>query len=70
VLNPEHAADNVSWFGYPMPIKGTEAAFAELAANDPAIEISTEDLEHGQQFRELTPAGKLAWDRIWTEVKA
>jgi spermidine/putrescine transport system substrate-binding protein len=70
MLNPEHAAENVSWFGYPMPIKGTEAAFAELAANDPAIEITTEDLENGQQFRELPPAGKLAWDRLWTEVKA
>lgn len=70
MLDPEHASENVSWFGYPMPIKGTEAAFAELAANDPAIQITTEQLENGQQFRELDAAGKVAWDRVWTEVKA
>ena len=40
-----------------------------LAADDPAIQITTEDLANGEQFRELPPAGKVAWDRVWTEVK-
>ncbi|HTE62897.1 MAG TPA: spermidine/putrescine ABC transporter substrate-binding protein, partial [Solirubrobacteraceae bacterium] len=70
MLDPEIASENVSWFGYPMPIKGTEAAFAELAAGDPAIQITTDQLAHGQQFRELSQDGKKAWDRLWTEVKA
>jgi spermidine/putrescine transport system substrate-binding protein len=70
ILDPEVASENVSWFGYPMPIKGTEAAFAELAADDPAIQVTTEQLANGQQFRELTPDGKKSWDRLWTEVKA
>jgi spermidine/putrescine transport system substrate-binding protein len=70
MLDPENAADNVSWFGYPMPIKGTEDAFAELAANDPQIEITTDQLAKGQQYRELGQDDKIAWDRIWTEVKA
>jgi spermidine/putrescine transport system substrate-binding protein len=70
MLDPEHAAENVSWFGYPMPIKGTEDAFAELAADDPAIQITTDQLADGQQFRELSPEDKKAWDRVWTEVKA
>jgi len=70
MLDPEHAAQNVSWFGYPMPIKGTEEAFAKLASEDPAIQITTDDLENGQQFRELARPDKAAWDRIWTEVKA
>ena len=69
MLDPEIASENISWFGYPMPIKGTEAAFAELAADDPAIQITTEELANGQQFRELPPEGKVAWDRVWTEVK-
>jgi spermidine/putrescine transport system substrate-binding protein len=70
MLDPENAAANVSWFGYPMPIKGTEDAFAELASDDPAIEITTDDLAKGAQFRELDKDAKKAWDRIWTEVKA
>jgi spermidine/putrescine transport system substrate-binding protein len=70
ILDPEIASQNVSWFGYPMPIEGTEPAFAELAADDPAIQITTDQLANGQQFRELEAGGKKAWDRVWTEVKA
>jgi spermidine/putrescine transport system substrate-binding protein len=70
MLDPEHASTNVAYFGYPMPIKGAEAAFAELAKDDPAIEVSTDDLAHGSQFKELAPAERKAWDRLWTEVKA
>ena len=70
ILDPEIASENVSWFGYPMPIKGTEPAFAELAADDPAIQITTEQLANGAQFRELNVDGKKEWDRVWTEVKA
>ena len=59
-----------SYFGYPMPVKGSEDAFAELASNDPAIEVSIEDLEKGAQFRDLPVAEKRLWDRVWTEFKA
>ena len=31
ILDPEHASQNIAWFGYPMPIEGSEAAFAKLA---------------------------------------
>jgi spermidine/putrescine transport system substrate-binding protein len=70
MLDPEHAAQNVTYIGYPMPLDGAEEAFAKLAKDDPAIEVTTDDLANGSQFKELTPAGKKAWDRVWTEVKA
>jgi spermidine/putrescine transport system substrate-binding protein len=70
ILEPEHAARNIAYFGYPMPVRGAEAAFAEIASHDPAIEVTVEDLEKGSQFRELPPAEKRRWDRVWTEVKA
>jgi spermidine/putrescine transport system substrate-binding protein len=70
ILDPEHASTNIAYFGYPMPVKGSEAAFAKLAKEDPAIEVSVEDLEQGSQFKELPPEGRKAWDRVWTEVKA
>lgn len=70
MLNGDHAAQNVSYIGYPMPLDGAEDAFAKLVKDDAAIEVTTDDLENGSQFKELTPAGKKAWDRVWTEVKA
>jgi spermidine/putrescine-binding protein len=70
MLNAEHAAQNVTYIGYPMPLDGAEDAFAKLVKDDPSIEITTDDLENGSQFKELTPAAKKAWDRVWTEVKA
>jgi spermidine/putrescine transport system substrate-binding protein len=70
MLDAENASKNIAYFGYPMPVKGSEDAFSELVKDDPSIEVSTEDLENGSQFEELTPAGRKAWDRVWTEVKA
>ena len=70
MLEPENAAQNVAYFGYPMAVEGAEEAFAELAQDDPAINITTEDLERGQQFEYLTGDDRILWDRTWTEVKA
>ncbi len=71
MLDPENASENVSWFGYPMPIKGTEAAFAELASDDPAIQITTDAARQRRAVpRARRPQDKKAWDRVWTEVKA
>jgi spermidine/putrescine transport system substrate-binding protein len=70
MLDAEHASTNIAYFGYPMPVEGSEDAFSELVKDDPSIEVSTEDLENGSQFEELTPDGRKAWDRVWTEVKA
>ena len=50
--------------------RAPRTAFAELAADDPAIEVSVDDLESGSQFKELSVVERKAWDRVWTEVKA
>jgi len=70
IMEAAHAAQNVTYIGYPMPYDGAEDAFAKLVKDDPSIEITTDDLENGSQFKELTPAAKKEWDRVWTEVKA
>jgi spermidine/putrescine transport system substrate-binding protein len=70
MLDPENAARNVAYFGYPMPNEGAVDAFAELAQDDPAITVTTEDLEAGDQFDPMTGERRRAWDRVWTEVKA
>jgi spermidine/putrescine transport system substrate-binding protein len=70
MLDPENAAQNVEWMGYPMPYEGgpTEA-FQGLVKDDPEINITVEDLEHGQQFRNLAGDGRLEWDEVWTEFR-
>jgi spermidine/putrescine transport system substrate-binding protein len=70
MLDPENAAQNVAYFGYPMAVTGAEDAFAKIAKDDPAVNITVDDLTHGQQFAYLTGKDKALWERTWTEVKA
>jgi spermidine/putrescine transport system substrate-binding protein len=70
ILRPENAARNIEYMGYPMPYTGPDETFAGLVEDDPAINVTVEDLENGQQFENLGPQGRRAWDRAWTEIKA
>jgi spermidine/putrescine transport system substrate-binding protein len=70
MLEPENAARNIEYMGYPMPYTGPDETFAGLVKDDPAINVSIEDLESGQQFENLGPDGRRLWDRTWTEIKA
>jgi spermidine/putrescine transport system substrate-binding protein len=70
MLDPENASQNVSYFGYPMAITGAEDAFAKIAKEDPAVQITLDDVTNGQQFAYLTGEDKALWERAWTEVKA
>jgi spermidine/putrescine transport system substrate-binding protein len=70
MLDPQNAAQNVAYFGYPMAVKGAEDAFAKIAQEDPAVQITLDDVQNGQQYAYLTGEDKALWDRAWTEVKA
>jgi spermidine/putrescine transport system substrate-binding protein len=70
MLEPENAAANTEWIGYPMPYRtGAQEAFAGLVKDDPSIEVTVADLENGKQFVNLEGEGRQLWDRTWTEVK-
>lgn len=70
MLDPENAARNVEWIGYPMPYDGAPTeAFQGLVKDDPEINVTTDDLENGQQFENLKGEGRLAWDEVWTEFR-
>jgi len=70
MLEAENAAQNVEWIGYPMPYDGAPTeAFQGLVKEDPEINITVEDLEQGQQFRNLAGDGRLEWDEAWTEFR-
>jgi spermidine/putrescine transport system substrate-binding protein len=70
MLQPEHAAQNVEWIGYPMPYNGAATeAFQGLVKDDPEINVTVEDLEQGQQYENLKGEGRLAWDKVWTEFR-
>jgi spermidine/putrescine transport system substrate-binding protein len=70
ILDPENAAKNIEYMGYPMPYTGPDETFAGLVKDDPSINVSVEDLESGQQFENLGAEGRRLWDRTWTEIKA
>jgi spermidine/putrescine transport system substrate-binding protein len=70
ILEPENAARNIEYMGYPMPYKGPDAKFAELVKDDPSINVTVDDLENGQQFKNINAAGRRTWDEAWTEIKA
>jgi len=70
MMDPENAAQNIAYFGYPMAIKGSEDAFAKIAKDDPAVQITLDDITNGQQYAYLTGEDKALWEGTWTEVKA
>ena len=71
LLEPENAAKNVAWIGYPMPYEGgATESFEGLVKDDPSINVTVDDLENGEQFENLGRENRRAWDRTWTEVKA
>ena len=70
MLDPEHAAQNVEWIGYPMPYNGAATeAFEGLVADDPEINVTTEDLKNGQEFKNLGVDGRELWDEVWTDFR-
>ena len=70
ILEPENASKNIEYMGYPMPYTGPDETFAGLVKDDPAIDVTVDDLENGQQYANLGAAGRRAWDQAWTEIKA
>jgi hypothetical protein len=70
ILEPGNLERNVAYFGYPMPYDGAKQPFAELVKDDPTINVTTDDLENGQQYRNLGRDGTRLWDETWTDFKA
>ena len=71
LLEPENASANIEYMGYPMPYKGPDETFADLVKDDPAIDVTVDDLDERAAVREprRAPAGP-RWDQAWTEIKA
>jgi len=63
-----HAAENVGWLGYPMPETDALTAFGKIVAEYPALNVTTEMLTHGVQFKYLGQAGLQLWTEDWTKV--
>jgi spermidine/putrescine transport system substrate-binding protein len=71
LLEPEHAAQNVAWNGYPMPCEGGTQEFAKLVADEPSIDVDLEKLASaGMEYRLDDPDARREWTTLFTEVKA
>ncbi len=71
ILEPENAARNVNWNGYPQPVEGGSQAFAKLAKEEPSIDVDLEALETSAlEYRLDDPEARQLWTETFTEVKA
>ncbi|MDP9228713.1 MAG: spermidine/putrescine ABC transporter substrate-binding protein [Actinomycetota bacterium] len=70
ILEPDNAAQNVSWNGYPQPCEGGRQEFAKLVKAEPSIDVNLEDLANGQEYRLDNPDARQLWTETFTEVKA
>jgi spermidine/putrescine transport system substrate-binding protein len=71
IIDPDNAARNVRWNGYPQPVEGGRQQFAELAKEEPAIDVDLEALENSRlEYRLEDPEARRLWTDIFTEVKA
>lgn len=71
LIEPENAAQNVNWNGYPQPVEGGRQAFAALVEEEPSIDVDLEALgDGGLEYRLDDPDDRALWTQVWTEVKA
>lgn len=71
ILEPENAAANVAWNGYPMPYAGAREEFAKLVKEEPSIDVDLDALgDGGMEYRLDNADDRALWTQIWTEVKA
>jgi len=71
VIQPDNAAQNVMWNGYPQPVDGGKQAFASLVKDEPSIDVNLEALgDGGMEYRLDNPDDRALWNQVWTEVKA
>ncbi len=70
MLEPENAARNVNWNGYPQPVEGGRQAFAKLAKEEPSIDVNLDELANGEEYRLDDPDARQLWTTTFTEVKA
>ena len=71
MLRPENASQNVMWNGYPQPCAGGREAFADLAKEEPSIDVDLDSLgDGGLEYRLSEADDRRLWTDVWTEVKA
>ncbi|MFF5289846.1 polyamine ABC transporter substrate-binding protein [Paractinoplanes globisporus] len=70
MLRPENAIKNIEYIGYPMPIKGTEQAYAKLVEPVPESVVTVDDLAKAINFHNGTAEETQARDAAYTEIKA
>ena len=72
ILDPENAVAEHRVHRLPDAVsRAPSEAFAELVKDDPAIDVTVDDLENGAAVRELSGVeGQRPGTDVWTEVKA
>ncbi len=70
ILEPDNAARNVMWNGYPQPVEGGRQAFADLVKDEPSIDVDLTALSNSAlEYRLDDPETRQLWTQVYTEVK-
>ncbi|GGQ75341.1 polyamine ABC transporter substrate-binding protein [Couchioplanes azureus] len=70
MLRPENVKKNITYIGYPMPVKGAEQIYAPLIESLPQCAVTPADLRQDMMYRNGTQEQERARDKAWTEAKA
>lgn len=70
MLRPENVVKNMTYIGYPMPVKGTESDYEALVEALPQCVVTVDDLKKDLMFQNGGTAAEQARDKAWTDAKA
>lgn len=70
MLRPENVIKNIKYIGYPMPVHGTEATYAELVRLLPQCIVEPGDLKAQLYYRNVSSSAQQARDAAWTNIEA
>jgi spermidine/putrescine-binding protein len=71
MLQPEHAATNVQYIGYPVPTTAGMAEYSKMIKDFPWLAVGDNDLNDPSHWMQPLEGQKLSlWTQEWTKVKA
>ena len=70
LLQPDHAAKNVTYIGYPNGAKAGMDEFARLVKDFPWLNVTEDMITNANWFHALDGPAQQLWNSEWTRVKA
>lgn len=69
LLNPDVAAENMEWMGYPCPNKAAVKKVSSEFLESPAIKVPREAMDRSEVIRDLGE-DRVKYSRVWDKIKS